>query len=62
MKTETAVATPPTTALLGVYKKPETLFVSGEGAWLVAEDGQRYLDFTAGISVNALGHGARQQP
>jgi predicted acetylornithine/succinylornithine family transaminase len=55
---ETRTATPPTSALLGVYKKPETLFVSGEGPWLIAEDGRRYLDFTAGIGVNALGHAA----
>ena len=34
------------------------LFVAGEGPWLVAEDGRRYLDFTSGIGVNALGHGA----
>ena len=45
-------------ALLAVYKKPDMLFVSGEGSWLIAEDGRRYLDFTAGIGVNALGHGA----
>jgi len=47
-----------TDALLGVYKKPEMLFVAGEGNWLIAEDGRRYLDFTAGIGVNALGHAA----
>src|SRR5690606_94745 len=45
--------THPTDALLGVYKKPDTLFVAGEGSWLIAEDGKRYLDFTAGIGVNA---------
>jgi acetylornithine/N-succinyldiaminopimelate aminotransferase len=28
-----------------------------EGSWLVASDGQRYLDFIAGIGVSALGHG-----
>ena len=28
-----------------------------EGAWLVASDGRRYLDFIAGIGVSALGHG-----
>jgi predicted acetylornithine/succinylornithine family transaminase len=56
MKAETM--TSPTTALLGVYKKPDTLFVAGEGSWLIAEDGRRYLDFTSGIGVNALGHAA----
>ncbi len=28
----------------------------GEGAWIIATDGTRYLDFTGGIAVNALGH------
>ena len=28
----------------------------GEGCWLIAEDGTRYLDLAAGIGVNALGH------
>ena len=45
-------------ALLGVYKMPDILFTGGEGSWLIAEDGRRYLDFTSGIGVNALGHGA----
>jgi predicted acetylornithine/succinylornithine family transaminase len=45
-------------ALLGVYAPPEALFVAGEGPWLIDEFGRRYLDFTAGIGVNALGHGA----
>ena len=27
-----------------------------KGHWLMAEDGQRYLDLGAGIAVNALGH------
>jgi len=31
--------------------------VGAEGAWLHAADGRRYLDFIAGIGVNALGHG-----
>src|SRR6185295_11619053 len=58
LKPDTAIATAPTTALLGIYKKPDTLFVGGEGSWLIAEDGRRYLDFTSGIGVNALGHAA----
>ncbi len=48
----------PAESLLGVYLKPATLFVAGEGPWLIAEDGRRYLDFTSGLGVNALGHGA----
>jgi acetylornithine/N-succinyldiaminopimelate aminotransferase len=43
-------------ALLGVYVKPETLFVKGEGSWLIDDTGKRYLDFGAGIAVNQLGH------
>lgn len=43
-------------ALLGVYVKPETLFVKGEGSWLIDNTGKRYLDFGAGIAVNQLGH------
>ncbi len=55
---EAQTGTALTDALLGVYRKPDILFVAGEGAWLIAEDGRRYLDFTSGIGVNALGHAA----
>jgi acetylornithine/N-succinyldiaminopimelate aminotransferase len=34
----------------------DVAFVRGEGPYLFAEDGQRYLDFGAGIAVNAFGH------
>jgi acetylornithine/N-succinyldiaminopimelate aminotransferase len=44
-------------AVLPVYKRAEVTFVEGEGVWLVAADGRRYLDFAAGIAVVALGHG-----
>ena len=55
---QTHVSTLPTTALLDVYKMPDIMFKGGEGSWLIADDGRRYLDFTSGIGVNALGHGA----
>jgi predicted acetylornithine/succinylornithine family transaminase len=32
------------------------MFVAGDGSELIAEDGTRYLDFVAGIAVNALGY------
>jgi acetylornithine/N-succinyldiaminopimelate aminotransferase len=32
------------------------VFVRGEGVWLEAEDGTRYLDLLSGIGVNVLGH------
>jgi predicted acetylornithine/succinylornithine family transaminase len=44
------------TALLGVYARVGPVFAAGEGAELIAEDGTRYLDFVAGIAVNALGY------
>jgi len=44
--------------LLGVYRIPEQRFVRGEGSFLVDSEGRRYLDFTSGIAVNALGHGS----
>jgi acetylornithine/N-succinyldiaminopimelate aminotransferase len=43
-------------AVLPTYTRAPLSFVSGEGSWLVAEDGSRYLDLGAGIAVNALGH------
>jgi len=53
--TSTAASASPA-ALLGVYTRVGPLLVSGDGAELVAEDGTRYLDFVAGIGVNALGY------
>ncbi|HUG02457.1 MAG TPA: acetylornithine/succinylornithine family transaminase [Longimicrobiales bacterium] len=43
--------------LLGVYRQPEPVLVSGCGARVTDADGREYLDFTSGIAVNALGHG-----
>ena len=43
-------------ALLPTYNRTDIAFVRGEGSWLFAEDGKRYLDFGAGIAVNAFGH------
>ena len=42
--------------ILPVYSPPDVVFERGEGVWLTARDGRRYLDFIAGIAVNALGH------
>src|ERR1700674_2177612 len=38
------------------YPRIDLAFDRGEGAWLIATDGERYLDFTSGVAVNALGH------
>ena len=43
-------------ALLPTYNRTDIAFVRGEGPYLFAEDGERYLDFGAGIAVNAFGH------
>jgi acetylornithine/N-succinyldiaminopimelate aminotransferase len=45
-----------TSALLPNYARAPLAFERGEGAWLFTHDGQRYLDFGAGVAVNALGH------
>ncbi len=42
--------------VLPTYNRTEIAFVRGEGPYLFAEDGKRYLDFGAGIAVNAFGH------
>jgi acetylornithine/N-succinyldiaminopimelate aminotransferase len=45
-----------TSHLLPAYARADLAFERGEGAWLVATDGGRYLDFASGVAVNALGH------
>src|SRR6476620_1770281 len=45
-----------TSHLLPVCARVDLGFERGEGAWLVATNGDRYLDFTSGVAVNALGH------
>lgn len=42
--------------LLPVFARVDLGFERGEGAWLTSTDGERYLDFTSGVAVNALGH------
>ncbi|CAN7191854.1 aspartate aminotransferase family protein [Rhizobium sp. LjRoot30] len=44
------------TPLFETYNRIPLRFERGEGVWLITEDGERYLDFAAGIAVNALGH------
>ncbi|CAN7550983.1 aspartate aminotransferase family protein [Pararhizobium sp. LjRoot235] len=44
------------TPLYDTYARAPLRFERGEGVWLVAEDGTRYLDFAAGVAVNSLGH------
>jgi acetylornithine/N-succinyldiaminopimelate aminotransferase len=42
--------------LYETYMRAPLRFTRGEGVWLIAEDGERYLDFAAGVAVNSLGH------
>ena len=44
-------------ALYGTYARSNLAFERGEGVRLFAQDGTEYLDFHAGVAVNALGHG-----
>lgn len=43
-------------AVLGTYARANVEFERGEGAYLWSVDGERYLDFAAGVAVNVLGH------
>src|SRR5690349_19882933 len=45
------------TPLMPVYPRSPVRPVRGEGPYLYGEQGERYLDFAAGIAVNLLGHG-----
>lgn len=45
-----------TSPLLPTFARAELSFERGEGPWLITDKGERYLDFGAGIAVNALGH------
>ncbi|MCH7742364.1 MAG: aspartate aminotransferase family protein [Proteobacteria bacterium] len=42
--------------LMQTYGRQDIAFVRGEGAWLVDEQGNRYLDALSGLGVVALGH------
>lgn len=45
-----------TNPVLQVYNRSKLVFERGEGVYLYSPDGKKYLDFAAGIAVNALGH------
>ena len=42
--------------LLPTYGPRPRAFLSGEGAWLVDDQGRRHLDFLCGLAVTGLGH------
>ncbi|WP_256430711.1 acetylornithine transaminase [Herbiconiux sp. VKM Ac-2851] len=43
-------------SLMRTMGMPLRFLVRGEGAWVWDDEGDRYLDFLAGIAVNSLGH------
>jgi acetylornithine/N-succinyldiaminopimelate aminotransferase len=44
------------TPILPTYARADVAFERGEGPWLIATTGERFLDFGSGIAVNSLGH------
>lgn len=44
--------------LAPTYARPPREFVSGSGSALYDAEGERFLDMTSGVAVNALGHGS----
>lgn len=42
--------------MVATYVRPPPVMAKGEGCYLWDLENRRYLDFTAGIAVNALGH------
>ena len=42
--------------VMPTYARAPLEFERGEGSWLITTDGEKYLDFGAGIAVNCLGH------
>ena len=51
-----AAVAPVTDALLGLYRRAPMEFVRADGVRLYDVDGRAWLDFAAGIAVNALGY------
>jgi acetylornithine/N-succinyldiaminopimelate aminotransferase len=43
-------------AVVPTYARADVAFERGEGAYLYATNGRRYLDFASGVAVTALGH------
>jgi len=42
--------------LMDTYARQPVTFDKGEGVWLWAKDGKKYLDALSGVAVNGLGH------
>lgn len=46
----------PSSPLFETFARAPLAFERGQGTWLFTAEGERYLDFAAGIAVNSLGH------
>ena len=44
------------TTVMPTYGRIDIAFDRGEGSYLYATDGRRFLDFASGIATNSLGH------
>ena len=51
-----AIKNAKTSAILPIYARQEVVFERGKGVYLYDTLGKKYLDFGAGIAVNALGY------
>ncbi|KAB0676575.1 aspartate aminotransferase family protein [Aureimonas leprariae] len=49
-------SSPVSSPIYGTFARADVRFERGEGVWLIADDGRRYVDFAGGIAVNSLGH------
>ena len=59
LKSSFPTASAPAASPLAVtYRQAAPVFIGGTGSYLIDDQGERYLDFTSGIGVNALGHGS----
>ena len=43
-------------SIMTTYGRIDIAFTHGQGSFLIAEDGKKYLDYASGIAVNAFGH------
>jgi acetylornithine/N-succinyldiaminopimelate aminotransferase len=56
MTTKNPAMKPNTDSVMYITKRPDLVFVEGQGSWLIDHQGKKYLDFLQGWAVNCLGH------
>lgn len=55
-KKDSSISQAQKSAILPIYSRQEVVFAYGKGVYLYDTQGKKYLDFGAGIAVNALGY------